>query len=893
MASTDKSTEWNITTDIYDIVDDVDKLKKQYIPDEDADTLALGIFGYIGDTEAKKIQTSVIMTGELGNEMFPTRAKLMKNVLSHATYNGIEDINAVPARITINMGIKLTDLDKYMNHNSFTLDCTCPIYIGSYEFHFDYDIIITRSTVSETSYSAHYKIGEKNRLSNITQPYLKQPFTIRIGNDIYVIFQALVRQYSIQTTQFNVISESVIQRKSYYFSFDNQLCDFDVYVEKNGKTIRVKPLLYGAVNYQEDYYCWYQYVDDSSIRIVFDGASILPDLNSTVTIKAYTSLGTGGMFKYKSIDKTTEGMFTDISSKNYNYSRISCYLVATTDSIEGRNRRSKKELQNLIPKYALSRGSIITETDLDNYFNLIDTDTYRLVLKKKTDNQLARIWYCFFLLKDELNNIIPTNSIQLELSTVNDSMFKSDDGRYVLPAGTVIEYNPETKLGTVIDETDIPDLFSDEYYKGYYYMTVYNIIINPDPLYCAFYLTVSNKDTFYTFDWVNEDSILQFVANRCNFQRNLLTDQSTYKLTFGIAQAIANDFGLYHEQKVNITDDFNNIIDEKVIVTNNMKCILVFYKNNEPYRWTEAYLTSYNSGSYVSFWEVDLTTDNGLDNANSIKIEELHVAGSNSDMNYGYMEPNTKCKLYILCKFEEGMYGRYDLDDIAPGFTGYTVTNVYDINDGVDFYENFTNVIDNKVTAMDEAMNIYHVTGVPCVGFHYMTGEENANYLVDALTERKAYIDYCLNLLENNMNIDFKFFNTYGPSVMYYIGDKEKTSIGSVDLTMKIRALVTNVTDTYAEQDLRNAIKTYIENLNHIGEFHAPNMISSLMEEFSSRFDFIEFMNYNNFRLGVQHITDRHLSDPHIVPEFLNIRNLYDDSTDSLVPNIEIEILTE
>ena len=32
---------------------------------------ALGIFGFISDTEAKKIQINTIIAGELGNEMFP------------------------------------------------------------------------------------------------------------------------------------------------------------------------------------------------------------------------------------------------------------------------------------------------------------------------------------------------------------------------------------------------------------------------------------------------------------------------------------------------------------------------------------------------------------------------------------------------------------------------------------------------------------------------------------------------------------------------------------------------------------------------------------------------------------------------------------------------------
>ena len=893
MANDSNTTDWKISTDIYDIVDSVNKVKSNYIQDEQQDTLALGIFGFVTDTESKKIQTSIINTGILGNEMFPTRANLMKNVLSHATYNGIGNINATPAKIVVNIGIKIEDLDKYMKNNSFTIDSTCPIYIGSYEFHFEYDVIIKRSTVSENSFSAHYDMSEKNPLSTINQPYLKQPFVITIGNYNYMVFQATIRQYSIQTITNKFITDSVISRKTYQFGFENQLADFEVYLTSKGKQVKVTPILYGSVNYATGYYCWYQFIAEDTIRISFDNLSILPDLNSDIEIRVYNTLGSEGMFKYKTVDDTTEGIFIDLSSTKYDYNKITCYLVATTDSTDGSDAKTKAELKTLIPKYALSRGSIITETDIDNYFNLIDSDQYRLVMQKKVDNQLSRIWYSYFILKDAENNLIPTNSIKIKISTSDTSMYKSEDGRYILPCGTILSYNPETQIGTVCDESDIPELYSDEYYQGYYYMTVYNIILNPDPLYAAFYLTVSNKDSYFTFEWVNENCILQFVANRCNFKRNLLTDQSTYKFTFKIAQAIANDFGLYTKEKVITRDDTGNETGEKYVITNNMKCILVFYHSDKPYRWIEAKLTDYSDSEYISTWEVSLSTDNGLDNANNIKIKDLKVAGSNADTNYGYMEPNTKVRMYILAKFSEGQYGRYDLDDIAPGFNGYSVTNVYEVNNGIDFYENFTNILDTKVTALDNIMNEYTVTGIPCVGLHYMTSEENANYLVDAINIRKAYIDYCLDLLENNMNIDFKFFNTYGPSVMYYIGDKEKTGIGHVDINMKFRAKVTNTSDLYAKDDLISAIKEYIENIYNIGEFHAPNLISYLTEKFSSRFDYIEFMNYNNLRLGIQHISNRNLSNPHIVPEFINIRNIFNPDDETLYPDIEVEIVKE
>lgn len=891
MANT--TTAWNINTDIYGITDSLNELKKRYIEDEDETTLSLGIFGYVTDTEAKKIQSSVIMTGELGNEMFPTKAKLSKNVLAHAIYCNIEDINAIPSTMTLNIGIKVRDFEKYMQGNRFTFDHSYPIFIGEYEFHFDYDIIIIRSeTINNTYvYSAHYDMSDENRLSDITDPYLKQPFTLKIGNDDFIVFQSLIRQITIEETTDRISKESIIDNKTYTFEFENQIADFDVYVTDNDKTTRLKPIPYGSSVENEQNYCWYLFITDNTIRISFDNKSYIPGLNSEIYIKAYTTLGANSNFNYKKIDEFYDGFYVELQSEKYNYDRIVCYAVPTTDATGGRDRKTTESLQNLIPKAALSRGSITTETDVSNYFNLIDDDTNRLKMQKKVDNQIERLWYSYFLLKDEDNNIIPTNSIDMKINVSDFSTVSvlGDNKRHILPAGTIIRYDAESKIGEIIDESEVPALFSDEYFSSqyYYYMTIYNTILNEDPLYAAFYLTISNKDSFFCFNYVNEEVDMQFIATRCNFQRNLLVDQQIYKFTFSIAQSISADVGLYAIDTVEETDKEGKII-KNTVITNNMKCILVLYDEDTPYRWVEANLVDYDSNRFKSDWNLELTTDNVMDDRNRLKINNLHVSGSTAT-NYGFFDANTKAKLYILAKFSDGEYGRGDLDSIAPGFDGWSLTNVYSVNNGLDFFENFTTVLASRVEVDDNTDNIYSVSKVPVVGLHYMDDMERSDYLIKAIDEKKAYIDYCLKLLENSIGIDFKFFNTYGPSVIYTIGDKKETPIGHVDITLKFRASLKPTADVYTKDELIKEIKSYIENLYGNDDWHAPNMINDIYSKFADRLNYLEFMNYNDFWLGVQHIIMNTPDDPTVVPEFINVRNRY-NITGNIEPCIDIEI---
>ena len=883
MAEKNEKSVWDPSADIYSTVDSIENLKKKYI-DESETTLALGIFGFLGDLEAKKIQSAIIRTGELGNEMFPSRAKLEKNVLTHAIYQNVTGINATPAQCTIAIGIKVADLNIYMENNRFVFDKTSPIFIGDYEFHFDYDIILQRSqntNMKNPVYSARYDMDIENPISDVTQPYLKQPVLVNLFNDKYVIFNATVRQITYEWTVDKLVTASIIDNKTFMFEFSNQLADFVVIVKENNKTVRITPVFYGApIESDIEYYCWYLYINDHTVRITFDSASYIPGLNAEVTIEAQTTLGGDGNFYYKGADEDNGAEFVDFNSETYGYTNVTCYMLPVSDSTDGKNRKTKEELQEITPKFALSRGYLTTETDLNNYFNLINTDTNRLKLQKKVDNQLERVWYSYFLIKDEFGNIIPTNTVDIEIDVSDEFCFKSEDGRYVVPAGTYFRFDPVSRIATPIDEADIPEFYSSEYFgdDAYYYISVFNIALCPNPLYSSFYMTNVNKNSFFVFDWVNDNCELQFIANRNNIIRKLLTDRNIYTFTFNMIQSIDDDFKMYYRMQ----DQEGN-----VETVNNMKCILLLFKGSEPYRWVEAELINFDADNgWTSSWKIDFETDNGLDISNNIKLLNLGEIGSATSKNYGYFECSPKAQLYILAKFDKE-YGRYDLDTLVPGLNGWSVTNRYELEGGLDLFKNYTSMMSTKVTA--ETDTVFKLCGFPMVGAHYMMDESYVSYFLNALDEKRAYIEYCLKVVENSFDIDLKFFNTYGSSVTYSIGDSKKTMIKHIDLEMKFRIKLVSESDMYTKDAMIKYIKNYVENINDIGDLHLPNLVSELESQFKNTIVYVEFMNYNRFWLGVQHAELLEVEDPHTVPEFINIRNIYNKETGTLDPCIDIE----
>ena len=907
------STEWNINSDIYDIVGSVNDLKKRYIEDEDETTLSLGIFGFMADTEAKKIQTSVIMAGQLGNEMFPTRAILTKNVLTHASYNGISNINAIPAIMTISICVKESDIDTYINEdNEFFLDSSAPIFIGDYEFHFDYDIkIFRKQTPTGYSYSAQYIMddgnGNKitNRLSNLTNPYLKQPYILNIGRENYIGIQCTVRQYTIEETYDTMKSDSIVENKSYNFNYSNQLADFIVYVTDNGVTTEVTPYMYGSIiNPTDAAYCWYLYNSDDSVRLVFDSNSYVPGLSADIHIKAFTTLGSGGNFSYLNIDNTSEGLYVELTSNNYEYKSLMTYLVGLTDSMNGSDRKSKEELQKLIPKSALSRGNITTEVDVNNYFNLINSETNRLLMKKKVDNQVERTWYGFFLLKDINENIIPSNTINFTIdATDRSNVVECGNNKYLVPAGTVLRYNPRVSNGSIIDDALVPELYSESYYKSayYYYITIYDIIITKDPLHAAFYLTISNYDSYFTYEYVNNNSDVQFIANRFHFERNLLTDQGFYNISFNLAQSIADSsFKPYTTETITIIDEEGQP-KEVVVTTQNLRVIMVLYKHGQPYRWKECTLNEDQSEMEEAIYNFSLSleTDNVYDDEGNIKLVNMCEPGSEEEL-YGYFPEDTRCDIYILAKSAtieelEDLSSRENIDNIVPGVEDYTVTNVYTTVENLHFFENYTNITDTKITPADETGTLFTIESVPVVGRHYIRSDEEVKYVIDAITNRKSYIDYCLELLENSITIDFKFFNTYGAAVTYFLEDKY-TPIGNIDVYMRFKLSLKDAADFSTKDEILQDIKANIEDIEDIKNWHAPILISNIITKYEDRINFLEFVGFNTFDADDQHIIlvepeEDEYKDINYIPEFINVRNTLDPDTDMLVPMITIDLV--
>ena len=876
MASTiDKSI--HLTPDVYGINSYVNEIKKKFTPDVKEDTLMLGIFGYAGQIFSDMLQNTIVMASEFSNESIPVKAKFEKNIIAHALGLGIEDINAEPAQLDVLLAFNEDDIINWAKARDadgnelpweFIFDKDTPIYIGDYCFHVDYDILIRKVKLEHSgdddkfAYTAKYLIDIDNPISSITNPYLTAPVRMRTNGMNIVYTSCTLHQVEKKTIYKKVLADNSISAKTVTFEFEGQLASFTIDVTEGSNTTHLIPVYEGlAVETRKYPYFYYSYLDANTIRIKFDRYSYQPRINADVQINLQTTEGERGNFTFNPEVYPGYAMESD----KYAYSNIMCEIRPVTgESQYGTDKKSVEDLKKLIPKEALSRGSITNLADLQNFFNMVNTDNSTMYFYKKRDNALERLYYSFMLMKDKLNNIIPTNTIDLR---VKPEQLQSEEGSYklVFKRGQVIRLHEG--MGTLYEDTG-------EYVgEDFLYTIPYSFIINTSPMYGMYFLSTMDTSKTLDFTYINEECLYQYIATYVTWNRGYINDPNSYYMHINIQQNIDTEKG---QSMVTIDPETGEITDTDI------RCVAVFYNDEDkPLRWAEGEMFSHNKSANTYSFRFKFTTEDYIDINNDIRIDTgLYDISSNNE-SYAHLPHNSRCVIHILSKqgFE---YGTNRLEEIIPDISGYTLSNSYTINGGIDFFYDYSEIINSIIIAdIDEETNeeYFVVKGVPVIKSDYFDSEDKVIEFCKELVQRKNYIDYAIQVLEDAFGMDFKFFNTYGPSALFTL-DNDIDYLNRTCLSLTFRLKLKPNYDTNIVNDIVADIKAYIENINEINSLHMPNLITEITTKYNEGLVFFEFIDMNGYGPGVQHLYSMAMPENVITPEFLNINTLPDGTPD-------------
>lgn len=78
-----------------------------------------------------------------------------------------------------------------------------------------------------------------------------------------------------------------------------------------------------------------------------------------------------------------------------------------------------------------------------------------------------------------------------------------------------------------------------------------------------------------------------------------------------------------------------------------------------------------------------------------------------------------------------------------------------------------------------------------------------------------------------------------------------------------------------------------IEDLNYLKSLHIPNLITEITNKYyPNSIEYIEFLGFNDYGPGVQHLYRNVYDDITIVPEFLTV-----NTTENLTADINIRVV--
>lgn len=891
MAELIKDVQTDLTADPYKIAAFIKQIQEDQNEGVSQETLMVGIYGYLNSVFSTNLQNDIIMASEFSNEAIPSRAKFERNIIAHALGMGVTDINAVPAEMEVQILLSEQDIINWAGVNTndgsekpwqFTLDSDNAIWFGDFEFHPDYDIVIRKIAIDTAgsdvkfAYTAQYKMDIDSPISNITNPYLAPPVRFKLNGMNMIIIRCLLRQVTRSVAYTKVLSDNTISSKTFTFSFEDQLAAFTIDVTENGNTTHMVPVYDGLLTNESNLkypYFYYTYLDSNTIRVKFERTSYMPRMNADVQINLFTTKGEDGNFVL------AEEMYpTDvISSTRLGYSNIPIMTQSLLEeSLYGSNKKSIAELKKIIPKEALSRGSIINMTDLENYFNAITTDYVKMYIYKKRDNALERLYYSYMVMKNNRNQIIPTNTIDLKLYP-SDLQLDDDSAKQIFKKGSLIVLPPEGGEATIIDPEKNPDLDPTIYDGSFIYTIPYNFIVSKKPLYGMYFMTVMDAKRTLDFTFINDQCLYQFICTHVSWQRPYLPENGndTYTLTIQAAQNVFDDKGEFI------------FLDEETgeVIRCDLRCVALFYMpgENRVLRWAEAELAAYDEEQNKFTFQFQFTSHDYIDNENRIRIDTgLYDPGTVNE-SYAHFRHDMKCVIHFLTP-QESTIGLNGLGEYVPNVDGLSVTNSYTVLEGLPFFYDYSEIVHSVITVeRNEAdltqPHIYHVHDVPVVKYDYFKDEDRVNEFCNELVQRKVYIDYACQVLEDAFGINFKFFNTYGPARLFTL-DNELELLNAVNISMTFRLKLKPNYDSSIIDYIMTDIKDYVEDISEIKSFHVPNLITEITNKYRESIVFFEFVDMNGYGPGVQHIYAMDMPKEVITPEFLNIATLSDGSPD-------------
>ena len=853
-----------------------------YFDFDDIDSLNIGIFGCLTDVEASSTEDISNIISTYAKEIFPNLAEIPESIYSYAGAYNVTDLFAKPGSAGFVLFLNESDITKNGTKNGsqyeYYLDAGTKIRVADYDFILDYDIKITYRTYrDELVFSATYVKEFENSISSITNPYIKIK---RISYNGQKYLGLIIRANRVDMSEFTetLISNDKINLPKVTFTYNDTIAGFEVlYRAPNSEVdIQLEKRFYRAEP-SKNPFCFFRFKDENQIELSFTSRDgyFQPKFNGEITVKIYTCNGESDNFPiYNGDDITVQ---PSVEKYPYNQNLIMLALIQTECS-GATNMPTLNDIRDLYLAKMMTVDSYTTENDLQVYFDTIKKQLGNDVkFIKKRDDVARRLFSAFSIMKDSNGDIYHTNTLNLMTEPKELVDFNSV---FIIRPGTVFSYNDQSKTTcrimpelTIDDEPTSPSQFL--------YTSPFLIYLQKEQESVSFFYNSINDNLVLDYNYGNENSYVQFICSSMGVQRNAVLGEMEYKLKLSVNVSV---------------DSYTDIVDEAGQDTGVLKIKLVLPNiNGEDTCMVDFVMVDANKEKHIYDFEATIKTNDRISINNEMEINDVFLIDTKTIGN-AVISMNTSFKILTFYDYSEDESARiYNAYSTIPGLENHTLTNIYtnDTDATMDLMISIPSSRSN-LTYMPKGEDDFYLylSHLPLISTDTCKDTERLQYLIDSIKSQYSIVQSLMSNVTNSFTVDMKFYNTYGRSNYFTVGEDEDI-LDRVNCKIRFKvAPIIGADETKLISNMKNLIKSYIEGINDSGYngIYISNCIRELENSLSDIMH-LKFISINEYDSMVQ-IIDNVGFDPKTisraelqayVPEFLTIE--LDDINIDIISN--------
>lgn len=524
----------------------LENIAPNYFDFDNTNNYRVGLFGYVNEVISIITMDTHNAINIARREFYPVTAQNPRSFYKMAALQQIGLPLVTPGQCK---AVLILDRDEIINNSSYkngiytcVIDKSVDIYADNIPFSLLYPIVIvSNETNGKWNHTIHYDKSSTNDLDKQKTSYYISHRTINQDGRRYLLLSVNLYQVKRDPLTEMITTDGMIETVSLLYNFEGDLANFEVFYiadPDQANPIQLTKLMQGQAMVESPF-CYYRLMNSNQIEISFPrNIYFTPELNSEIRLDVYTSMGKEGEFPSFDSDLTCI-----MQSEDYPYNNDMTMLGRADGKCKyAVSAPTMTEYKEKIKAAYATNNTIATSNDLQVLFDQNSHNFNKIIFRKKRHDAFDRLYGAYVLLRDESNNVVPTNTLTLKISLKDFTSYNDATSRAIIRPGTLFEYDPESftseiYTGKICEDLNFIDDLSiyDDSTERFIYTNPFLISCTLSPNIVGYYINSIMETSSVEYTYMNDSSIMQFIANNFQINRDAIAGEDFYKISILIS----------------------------------------------------------------------------------------------------------------------------------------------------------------------------------------------------------------------------------------------------------------------------------------------------------------------------------------------------------------------